>query len=172
MDTPEARLGVGAGIQGVNAVDAITMGDKNFGAQSEAIDQSVHAASSALMKSGNPYCVCKGTRVITSAGEFKNIEDLCQHEGIVGYQNNQIAVENIEYMFPPVFKECVQIETTKGNILRCSLDHPILSALEGKGKCVKKGNKQVRIKNFSFRDASELKIGDYVAEIGEIPIFG
>ena len=136
------------------------------------INQSVHAASSALMKSGNPYCVCKGTRVVTSAGEFKNIEDLCQHEGIVGYQNNKIAVENIEYMFPPVFKECIQIETTKGNILRCSLDHPILSALEGKGKCVKKGNKRVHIKNFSFRDASTLKIGDYVAEIGEIPIFG
>ena len=159
-------------VAGAQAMDAALMGDKNFGAQSQAIDQSVHAASSALMKSGNPYCVCKGTRVVTSAGEFKNIEDLCQHEGIVGYQNSQIAVENIEYMFPPVFKECVQIETTKGNILRCSLDHPILSALEGKGKCVKKGNKRVHIKNFSFRDASTLKIGDYVAEIGEIPIFG
>ena len=159
-------------VAGAQAMDAALMGDKNFGAQSQAIDQSVHAASSTLMKSGNPYCVCRGTRVITSAGEFKNIEDLCQHEGIVGYQNNQIAVENIEYMFPPIFKECVQIETTKGNILRCSLDHPILSALEGKGKCVKNGNKRVHIKNFSFRDASTLKIGDYVAEIGEIPIFG
>ena len=165
-------IGSAAVTEGARLVDDLAMGDKNFGAQSEAIDQSVHAASSALMKSGNPYCVCKGTRVVTSAGEFKNIEDLCQHEGIVGYQNSQIAVENIEYMFPPVFKECVQIETTKGNILRCSLDHPILSALEGKGKCVKKGNKRVHIKNFSFRDASTLKIGDYVAEIGEIPIFG
>lgn len=163
---------VDTAVAGIKAVDNLAMGDKNFGSQSQAIDQSVHAASSALMKSGNPYCVCKGTRVVTSAGEFKNIEDLCRHEGIVGYQNNQIAVENIEYMFPPVFKECVQIETTKGNILRCSLDHPILSALEGKGKCVKKGNKRVHIKNFSFRDASTLKIGDYVAEIGEIPIFG
>lgn len=165
-------IGAAAVTEGVQLVDDLTMGDKNFGAQSQAIDQSVHAASSALMKSGNPYCVCRGTRVITSAGEFKNIEDLCQHEGIVGYQNNQIAVENIEYMFPPIFKECVQIETTKGNILRCSLDHPILSALEGKGKCVQKNNKRVHIKNFSFRDASTLKIGDYVAEIGEIPIFG
>lgn len=159
-------------VAGVQAMDAALMGDKNFGAQSQAIDQAVHATSSALMKSGNPYCVCRGTRVITSAGEFKNIEDLCQHEGIVGYQNNRIAVESIEYMFPPIFKECVQIETTKGNVLRCSLDHPILSALEGRGKCLKKANKRMRIKDFSFRDASTLKIGDYVAEIGEIPIFG
>jgi hypothetical protein len=49
------------------------MGDKNFGAQSEAIDGAVHAASGALMKSGNPYLMAagaalEGANFLTKAG--------------------------------------------------------------------------------------------------------
>jgi hypothetical protein len=36
------------------------MGNKNFGAQSEAIDSAVHGVSGALMKSGNPYAMAAG----------------------------------------------------------------------------------------------------------------
>jgi hypothetical protein len=49
------------------------MGDKNFGAQSEAIDSAVHGVSSALMKSGNPYAMAagaalEGANFLTKAG--------------------------------------------------------------------------------------------------------
>lgn len=60
-------------IAGVQAVDKLAMGDKNFGAQSEAIDGAVHAASSALLKSGNPYAMAagaalEGANFLTKAG--------------------------------------------------------------------------------------------------------
>lgn len=62
-----------AAIAGINAVDQLAMGDKNFGAQSEAIDGAVHAASGALMKSGNPYLMAagaalEGANFLTKAG--------------------------------------------------------------------------------------------------------
>lgn len=44
----------------MKAVDNMLMGDKNFGAQSEAIDTAVHGVSSALMSSGNPYAMAAG----------------------------------------------------------------------------------------------------------------
>ena len=73
MSSPDAKLGVGAGIQAVNAVDALTMGDKNFGAQSEAIDGAIHGISGALAKTGNPYCLAaaaalEGANFLTKAG--------------------------------------------------------------------------------------------------------
>lgn len=46
--------------EGVKLVDDLTMGDKNFGAQSQAIDDATHAVSGALMKSGNPYAMAAG----------------------------------------------------------------------------------------------------------------
>jgi hypothetical protein len=64
---------VDTAIAGVQAVDKLAMGDKNFGAQSEAIDGAVHAASSALLKSGNPYAMAagaalEGANFLTKAG--------------------------------------------------------------------------------------------------------
>lgn len=59
--------------EGVQLVDNLTMGDKNFGAQSEAIDGAVHGVSGALMKSGNPYAMIaagalEGINFLTKAG--------------------------------------------------------------------------------------------------------
>lgn len=51
---------VDTAVAGVKAVDDLAMGDKNFGAQSEAIDSAVHGVSGALMKSGNPYAMIAG----------------------------------------------------------------------------------------------------------------
>ena len=76
MDT-EATFGQSAAataaIVGVNALDQATMGDKNFGSQSQAIDGAVHMASGALMKSGNPYLMAagaalEGANFLTKAG--------------------------------------------------------------------------------------------------------
>ena len=62
-----------AGVAAVNAIDNATMGDKNFGAQSQAIDSAVHGASKALISSGNPYAMAAGAALeaanfITKAG--------------------------------------------------------------------------------------------------------
>lgn len=64
-----AQLATGA----ATAIDSALMGDKNFGAQSQAIDNAVHAASSALMQSGNPYAMAagaalEGANFLTKAG--------------------------------------------------------------------------------------------------------
>ena len=57
----------------IDIVDDALVGDKNFGAQSEAIDGAVDMASEALMKSGNPYAMgaalaLKGANFLTKAG--------------------------------------------------------------------------------------------------------
>lgn len=73
MSSPIAKIGMQAAVGAVNALDTATMGDKNFGAQSEAIDSAVHSASSALMQSGNPYAMAagaalEGANFLTKAG--------------------------------------------------------------------------------------------------------
>lgn len=174
FDAKSAARGVAAAaVSGAAQVaDDMFMGDKNFGAQSEAIDQAVHGVSSALMKSGNPYCVCAGTKIYTDSG-YKNIEDLKISDKLLGYDEKKAKLLNIEYLFEPHLKECVQIETEGGNTLRCSLDHPILVSREGRARYVTVGKKkQRRIREFNFVDASTIRIGDHVAEIGSIPLFG
>lgn len=64
---------VDTAVAGMKAIDNMAMGDKNFGAQSEAIDSAVHGVSSALMKSGNPYAMAagaalEGANFLTKAG--------------------------------------------------------------------------------------------------------
>ena len=73
MSSPGAKIGMQAAVGAVNMIDNLAMGDKNFGAQSEAIDGAVHAASGALMKSGNPYAMLagvalEGANFLTKAG--------------------------------------------------------------------------------------------------------
>lgn len=73
----KAAVGMGLAAQGitqgVEILDNALMGDKNFGAQSAAIDGAVHGVSSALMKSGNPYAMAagaalEGANFLTKAG--------------------------------------------------------------------------------------------------------
>lgn len=174
FDAKSAVGGVAAAaVSGAAQVaDDMFMGDKNFGAQSEAIDQAVHGVSSALMKSGNPYCVCEGTLLFTDKG-YKPIEQITYSDKVLGYVNKKAELVDVEHIFEPHLKECVQIETEAGNILRCSTDHPILVSREGRARYVTVGKKkQHRIREFNFVDASTIKTGDHVAEIGEIPLFG
>lgn len=171
----QAQMIGGAAIAAINAVDGVTMGDKNFSASSQAIDTTVHGVSGALMKSGNPYAMCclRDTIVFTAEGKPILIQDIKKEDGILGYYNKQIIAQPIEELFNPLIKESLLIETEGGVILRCSTDHPIYSALEGRAKYFTVAKKkQRRIKEFSFRRADELKIGDFVAEAGDIPFFG
>lgn len=60
-------------VAGVKAIDNLAMGDKNFGAQSEAIDGVVHTASRALLQSGHPGAMIagaalEGANLLTKAG--------------------------------------------------------------------------------------------------------
>ena len=75
FDVNSAIGGVAAAaVSGATQVaDDMFMGDKNFGAQSEAIDSAVHGVSGALMKSGNPYAMIagaalEGANFLTKAG--------------------------------------------------------------------------------------------------------
>lgn len=163
------------GVAAMNALDNATMGDKNFGAQSEAIDQAVHGASKALMKSGNPFAMCclEDTVVFTNEGKPVLIQNLKKEDGILGYFNKQIIAQPIEHLFSPLLKPAIQIETEGGVILRCSTDHPVYSASKGRARYFTVGKKkQRRIKEFTFKDADQLRVGDFVAEAGEIPFFG
>ena len=61
------------GSAAIDMVDDALVGDKNFGAQSQAIDAAVDMTSEALMKSGNPYAMgaalaLKGANFLTKAG--------------------------------------------------------------------------------------------------------
>lgn len=85
IGTKEVKVGLSEGSQmamgitsqgiskALNIADEMTMGDKNFSAQSQAADSAVHGASGALMKSGNPYAMAAGAAIeglnfITKAG--------------------------------------------------------------------------------------------------------
>ena len=67
--------GIAAGVASdvIGVVDNALTGDKNFGAQSAAIDQAVHGTSKALMSSGNTYAMIagaalEGANFLTKAG--------------------------------------------------------------------------------------------------------
>ena len=117
-------------------------------------------------------CVCKGTRVIKNNGEFVNIEDLNQDDGIIGFGNNQIQKQTI-FAFKPIdIKECVRLTFDNGDYLECSVDHPIYSTLNGRANRQYINGVRKRVKEFEFRQACELSVGDKVATPDKINIWG
>jgi intein/homing endonuclease len=113
-------------------------------------------------------CVCAGTKVWDNKGNLINIEDLKQSDGILGFNGSSISKENITYMQSPAKKECYRISTNTGRVLECSEDHPILwsrkNYLRGPHDNLKKAVRFVIAKN--------IKIGDQIAVIEEVPIYG
>ncbi len=99
-------------------------------------------------------CVCAGTKVYTFKGEVKNIEDLIQDDGILGWNEYEKSIkgQHIELTIPKS-KLCVEISFSNNIKLRCSYDHPIYT---------KKNNK------FRFISANNLNIGSIVAYIPDI----
>lgn len=73
----------GTAVQAMGIVDNVAMGDKNFGAQSQAIDSAVHGMSGALMSSGNPYAMAAG-----AALEGMNFLTKAGGETVQGYDVN------------------------------------------------------------------------------------
>lgn len=109
-------------------------------------------------------CLTAGNKVYTKDGRVVNIEDLKQEDGIVGYDGNGAYKEDINWVKIPTKKECYRIETTGGNFIECSYDHPILVShrdLRSNGK-----------KMVMFKEAKDIKEGDYLMKVNEVPIFG
>jgi hypothetical protein len=110
-------------------------------------------------------CVCAGTKVWNNEGQLVNIEDLTQEQGILGYDGNSAYKENIEWFKAPEKKPCYRIETTGRNFIECSDDHPLLWSNANNRTTNNK-------KKVSFKLAKDLKVGDQLMVLNEIPIFG
>ena len=94
-------------------------------------------------------CCCAGTKVFGADGDLINIEDVST--SIMGFNGESASVEDVTYIQPETYKECVEIVTTNGSI-KCSTDHPLLAVnrdLFGHSK-----------NTCSFYRVNELKPGD------------
>ena len=114
---------------------------------------------------GTGGCVCAGTKVWTNEGNLVNIEDLVHSEGILGFNGKEVSKENITYWQPPTKKECYRITTNTGRTLECSDDHPILTASQG-------GDLFGNIYDNFFLETKHLRVGNKIAVIDEVPVFG
>lgn len=138
----------------------------------QTMDSVYDGISDAAMAFGPVGCVCAGSRVINNEGKFLNIEDLVQEEGIIGWGNRKANRENIFALKTPDYKECLRIELESGTILECSIDHPILYSPKGRAERVTINGERKRVKQWKFKSAETLQVGDNVGIINEIPIWG
>lgn len=113
-------------------------------------------------------CVCAGTMVYKANGERTLVENLRQEDGILGYNGDGISQEPITWMKAPATKPCVEIMLETGIKLRCSIDHPILTTNNQLKE--KKGRLQSR--RVIFKPAEEVRLGDMITVVEEVPIFG
>lgn len=127
-----------------------------------------------IFGSTDGMCVCAGTKVFTSSGDIINIEDLIQEKGIIGWDENSHSIlpNNIAGIIEPRQKECLEIELKNGTILRCSIDHPILSNIKEKAESHRINGKRVAYREWSFRRADELKVGNFVGLANNIDYWG
>ena len=119
-------------------------------------------------------CVCAGSKVWTNDGKLVNIEELNQSDGILGFDGNNCSKEEITYMQEIIKKPCYRITTNTGKYLECSDDHPILwsnSHYGSQPRTIIKG-KRPFIKKTKFVEAKNIKVGEQIAVIDEVPIFG
>lgn len=138
----------------------------------QTMDTVYDGISDAAMAFGPVGCVCAGSRVINNEGKFLNIEDLVQEEGIIGWGNRKANRENIFALKTPDYKECLRIELESGTILECSIDHPILYSPKGRAERITINGERKRVKQWKFKSAETLQVGDNVGIINEIPIWG
>ena len=113
-------------------------------------------------------CVCAGTKVWDNKGNLVNIETLKQQDGILCYDGKTSSQGIINHMNPPAKKQCYRIETSGGNFIECSHDHPILTT-HRKLNTYRNGKGTRRA---MFKKAEDIKVGDELASIGQVSIFG
>jgi len=111
-------------------------------------------------------CVCKGTKVYLPNGAICNIEDVHESVGIIGYTGGGVISERIININPIIKKECYRIETTNGDFIECSNDHPLLWSSPKYKKPGKDGKK------VTFKKAEDILVGDQLMLLRQIPVFG
>lgn len=116
-------------------------------------------------------CVCAGTRVWTSDGRYLPIEELKKEDGIVGFANDAIEVDDIECLTAPSVKDCVRIELCDHTYLECSTDHPIY-VQHKKQKMRPNGSTSEVYYTYEFIPAGDLSVGDRVCEWRQVSVFG
>ena len=120
-------------------------------------------------------CVCAGTKIYTGNGQVKNIEDLTKEDGILGWDNKKAVSEKIIEFQDIAIKPCVELITKKGYSLKCSIDHPIVWSTTDFYKELPKSEtdgKRIRVKAWNWKEAGDIKVGEQIAIINEIPFFG
>ena len=156
-DTAAAAVNFVPGIgQGISAAMALNKGLSN------------------LFGSTSGMCVCAGTKIFTASGDIINIEDLLQEQGIIGWDENShnILPNTIAGIIEPRQKECLEIELKNGTILRCSIDHPILSNIKEKAESHRINGKRIAYREWSFRRADELQVGNWIGLANNIDYWG
>lgn len=144
----------------------------NNSALTKGINNMYDSVSSSLMAFSPVGCVCAGSRVIDKLGRFVNIEDLTKDDGIVGWGDKLVRPQQIYSFKQPEYKECLRLTLNSGIILECSTDHPILSDFAGRAKQITINGRSKRVRNWQFRRADSLSIGDFVGVVNNVDIWG
>ncbi len=113
-------------------------------------------------------CVCEGTKVWTDDGRQINIEDLEVYDSILGYGGRGITKEPILQAKTVATKPCYRIETSGGLSIECSYDHPLLWS---RNHLIKEKDGEIR-KKVTFKRAEDIKPGDQLMVVRQIPVFG
>lgn len=158
--------------RGKDAIDLIIEEAGAFG--TPGLLKNCYAASEDTVKDGEIKtglitifgCVCKGTKVWDKKGRLVNIEDITKDTGIIGYGGIGTTKEHIPYLQPPTKKECLRITTNKGFSIECSTDHPLLWS---KNHWVKDLDNRKKV---TFKRASNIKIGEQLMRVRQVPNFG
>lgn len=119
-------------------------------------------------------CLTAGNKVFTKDGRMVNIEDLTYEDGIVGYdiKKGQNSFEDILNINPPQNKICYKITTNKGTEIECSYDHPILVKNRNKIKKETINGVTYRKRKLEFVEAEQIKVGNSLCMINELPLTG
>lgn len=144
----------------------------NDSALTKGLNNTYDSISSAAMMFSPVGCVCARSRVIDKLGRFVNIEDLTKEDGIMGWGDKQVKPQQIYSFKQPEYKECLRLILNSGIILECSTDHPILSDFAGRAKSVTINGIRKRVRDWQFRPASALSVGDFVGVVNNIDIWG
>lgn len=170
--------GIAAGLQGAwDGISDAAMAIPPVGTMVGGIMKAANFVGRGLNALGagtDGMCVCAGTQVFTSTGKLINIEDLQQDDGIIGWDpiSKTIRPQTIAHLITPSIKDCVEIKLKHGQILRCSIDHPILSDTLPKAKSKVINGKRLGIRQWKFRRADELKVGNFIGLANNIDVWG
>lgn len=144
----------------------------NDSALTKGLNTAYDSVSNTAMMFSPVGCVCAGSRVIDKLGRFVNIENLTIEDGIVGWGNKLVRPQQIYSFKQPEYKECLRLTLNSGITLECSTDHPILSDFAGHAKQIIINGKSKRVRDWQFRPASTLSVGDFVGVVNSIDIWG